>query len=274
MAVAQPARSPSRTTSDLDRVRIVRDEPLPYGVPAYGHPEWLERFPWLVQGTTARGDSPEPFDLGLFGRTPVGDALARWRLLREAAAARAAVHAPQVHGARVITHEIVASGLVLADEADGHATRVEGALLTVSVADCIPVFVVDPGSRIIAALHAGWRGVVAGVLESGLRTALALGAKDAGSILVHLGPAICGRCYEVGPEVHEALGLERPDGPRPVDLRAVAARRLIGAGVAPERITISAHCTRCQGSPFFSHRAGHTGRQFGFLAVRGDRSGQ
>ena len=83
----------------------------------------------------------------------------------------------------------------------------------------------------------------------------------------HLGPAICGACYEVGPEVHEALGQPPPTDNAPIDLRAVQAHQLIEAGVAPERITVSAHCTRC-GTGFFSHRAGDAGRQLGVLGIR------
>ncbi len=87
-------------------------------------------------------------------------------------------------------------------------------------------------------------------------------------VRVHLGPAICGNCYEVGPEVHVALGRPDPGWPRMVDLRAILAQQCRAAGVGPERITSSAWCTRCGDSPFFSHRAGHPERQVGVIGIR------
>lgn len=261
------ARFPLKTSSATTQPRTVREHPLPLAIPAFGHPEWAERFPWLVQGTTARGNEGTPFDLRLFGREPVAAVLERWRALRRATACPRAVHAYQVHGARVLEHRMGPEGLLIADDADGHVTAASGTLLTVSVADCVPVFLVAPERRVVAALHAGWRGVAAGVIEAGvdlLRRSYGV-APDA--LHVHLGPAICGECYEVGPEVHEALRLPRPDGNMPVDLRKTAARRAEAVGVRGDRITVSAFCTRCGDSPFFSHRAGCTERQVGFIGM-------
>ncbi len=137
----------------------------------------------------------------------------------------------------------------------------------VTVADCVPVFLVDPSVEAVGLLHAGWRGVVAGILERGielLRTELGSLAED---IHLHLGPAICRECYEVGSEVHLALGLPKPDGPNPVDLRGHLASRAVAAGVGKARITESAWCTLCGESPFFSHRRGELERQVGFLGI-------
>ena len=111
-------------------------------------------------------------------------------------------------------------------------------------------------------LHGGWRGTAAGILRRGLS-----GLPSVSRVWIHLGPAVCGRCYEVGPEVHEQLGLEPPATPSPVDVRGVLAHQAIETGVAPDRITVSEHCTRC-GEGFFSHRGGDTGRQVGFLGIR------
>jgi polyphenol oxidase len=93
-------------------------------------------------------------------------------------------------------------------------------------------------------------------------------SSDASDLHVHLGPAICGACYEVGPEVHEALGLPRPPGPVPVDLRAVLLRRALELGVQPANTSVSARCTRCEPGVFFSHRCGAAERQLGVLAIR------
>jgi len=252
----------------VDRVAVpVREERVPGPVPWYVHPGWAERFPWLVQGITARGEDAEPFDLGLAGSSPVGAALARLRALRDALGCQRAVHARQVHGATLLWHEAGPPGLFLAEAADAHATRAEGLLLTISVADCVPVSLVDPERRSIALLHAGWRGTAAGVLEAGVEALVAAGSR-AGALHVHLGPAICGDCYEGGPEVHTALGLPAPAGPEPVDLRARLAERAVRLGIPPEHVTRSEFCTRCGSPPFFSHRAGERGRQFAGLALR------
>ncbi len=81
-----------------------------------------------------------------------------------------------------------------------------GVLLTVTVADCVPVFLADPDSRAIALLHAGWRGAVAGIMDRGIRALEALRGVSPSGLRVHLGPAICGACYEVGPDVLQQFG--------------------------------------------------------------------
>ncbi|HET9949179.1 MAG TPA: laccase domain-containing protein [Longimicrobiales bacterium] len=261
---------------------VVRER-LDGSVPALVHEAWARDFPWIVQGTTiARGPGlPEgdAFDLGLFtGASPEHEVRARWTRLLGATGMRRAVHARQVHGADVRLHEPADAGepggLSLLEACDGHATEAPGVLLAVTVADCVPVFVVDAARRAVALLHAGWRGTAAGVLERGLAL---LGARaaagsragaGAAELHVHLGPAICGACYEVGPEVFAVLGLPVPEAPRPLDLRAVLAARALAAGVEPGRITVSGHCTRCTGSGLFSHRSGDRGRQVAYLGIR------
>jgi copper oxidase (laccase) domain-containing protein len=117
-------------------------------------------------------------------------------------------------------------------------------------------------------VHAGWRGAAAGILE---RTVTVMGerfgtAPDA--LALHLGPSICGTCYEVGPEVHEALGEPVPTEPTPVDLPANLARRARSLGIPEAEITRSTCCTLCGPADLFSHRGGDAGRQIGFLGIR------
>jgi copper oxidase (laccase) domain-containing protein len=103
------------------------------------------------------------------------------------------------------------------------------------------------------------------MLETGLR---AVAPRERwGRLRMHLGPAICGACYEVGPEVFEAVGLAAPLGPTPIDLRGVLAGRALRLGVSPALLTISEHCTRCTNSGLFSHRGGDRGRQVGYLGI-------
>ncbi len=255
------------TAPRLEPARTVREVPVDVDVPVHAHPEWLDRFPWLVQGTTSRGDGGDAFDLGLSGATPVGDSLARWRRLARALGMPRVAHARQVHGARILPHGPGAPGILVSDGYDGHVTAEADLLLTVSVADCVPILLVDPEGRGVAALHGGWRGVAAGVLEAGVAALQATSDAHPSSLHVHFGPSICGRCYEVGPEVHVALGLPEPPSNTPVDLRAVLAERARALGVAEERITTSAYCTRCGDSPFFSHRGGDPERQMGVIGI-------
>jgi YfiH family protein len=238
-------------------------------VPALFHPQWAARFPWLVQGTTTRGEPGTAFDLGLFAGASTAPVVhENWNRLLATTGMKRAAHARQVHGAEVRLHRSTPPGLSVVEPCDGHATDQAGVILAVTVADCVPIFVVSPEQRAVAALHAGWRGAAAGVLEAGLRVMdEALGASP-GDLHVHLGPSICGECYEVGPEVFEALGRPSPGRPTAIDLRSVLAERAEAAGVGGDRITISSHCTRCTSSDLFSHRGGDGQRQVGYLGVR------
>lgn len=250
--------------------REVAEVPLGGDVPLWAHPEWQARFPWLAQGTTGRGGGDEPFDLGLSGKQEVGKVLDRWRRLIPATGMVTAVHARQVHGSDICAHlERGAPGVMIMHGFDGHFTARTGLLLTVGVADCVPVFVVDARNRRVAMLHSGWRGTAGGIVERGIRL-LADHARSLEGLWLHCGPAICGRCYEVGPEVHAAVNPDRdpPGENAPIDLRAAIFARAVAAGIAPERVTVSAHCTRCGPPDFFSHRGGSSARQMGVLGVR------
>jgi len=236
------------------------------GVPLFVIQDWAERFPWLFAATTGAG-SDDSFHLGLSGDTPVGVAMGRWRSLIAASGMSGAAHSRQAHGRLVQTHAVAPIGLLYSDGFDGHATAAPGVALTVSVADCIPVFLVDDDARAIALLHAGWRGVAGNILEVGLAALAGLAGTRPERVWLHAGPAICGACYEVGPEVHEALGLARPRTGSTIDLRGALARRARQSGIATERVTISAHCTKCGPGRFFSHRGGERGRQMAVLGI-------
>lgn len=267
MASPSTDSTPRHATTTIRRVAEVLD---PGDIPLWRHPEWADRFPWLTQGTTGSGRSPETIDFGLFGESPVGAAVDRWRRLRETTRFPTAVHSRQVHGARVATWgEGLPEGLVVTEGTDAHVTGVPGVLVTVSVADCVPVFLVRESERAVAIVHAGWRGVAAGVFEAALEN-LAPAGSATEDVWVHCGPAICGVCYEVGPEVHEAVwpGIAPPAGKLPIDLAAAVGERAAAAGIAPARVTVSSHCTRCGEGRFFSHRGGSSGRQMGVIGVR------
>jgi YfiH family protein len=260
-------------TKVVGAARGISEIPVPAasegGVPLWQHAEWTDRFPWLSQGITGAsvGDAGDPFDLALFGEAPTRGVMERWRALGRAVGIERIVHGKQVHGAVLRVHGESAPGLSVSPDTDGHLTRVPGILLTVSVADCVPISLVAPDRRAIALLHGGWRGVAAGILERGIEMLTQrLGAR-LDDLHAHFGPSICGDCYEVGPEVHRGLGLSDPGGNEPVDLRAVLAERAVGAGLRRERLTTSTRCTKCAASPFFSHRGGRAERQVAVLGI-------
>jgi YfiH family protein len=169
----------------------------------------------------------------------------------------------QVHGAdvHVIRARQVRGGEPVALDADGHATALHGVGAMVLTADCMPVAIAGDGA--VAMLHAGWRGLAAGVLEQGVRALRELGA--GGELEAAIGPCAGACCYEVGAEVHRAFGEQSKLGDAAgatIDLAAIARERLLGAGVALVRDVRS--CTICD-ERFFSHRRERerAGRQAG-----------
>lgn len=173
----------------------------------------------------------------------------------------------QVHGA--VVHRTT-DGASLPDPAtagDGQAITTRGVAGVVLTADCLPVVVAGAGG--VAVLHAGWRGLADGILEDGVRALRELGVT--GRLEAVIGPGAGGCCYEVGSDVRAAFaadGVLARTGSAPIDLKAIAARRLHAAGVAA--VADAGLCTMCATGDdgerlFFSHRAdgGTTGRQAG-----------
>ena len=194
---------------------------------------------------------------GTNGPEPVSEVMGRWAALRDELRSTRLATARQIHGAHVHVHDGQWAGWLRADEGDGHLAPVRGTAMAVSVADCVPVFIAHP-SGATALLHSGWRGTVGRITERAISMMADRGlcARD---LVVHCGPAICGRCYEVSPEVYAALTSRTVDRPTTIDLRELIALHARGVGV--REVTISDSCTRCDNDRFFSHRGGDHGRQ-------------
>ena len=198
-------------------------------------------------------------DFGLGEGEPPAEALSRWQALHVefVAVAPRLASARQVHGVRILSHAATWNGWLRVDGADGHFARAPGIACAVTVADCVPVFIAHPAGA-IALLHAGWRGTAARIVSKGI-----VRLRDQGfdpiDLRVHLGPSICGRCYEVSPDVFEQLTGWSTIRKRNVDLRALIAEQAKELGV--KQITASPYCTRCDNDRFFSHRAGDAERQ-------------
>jgi YfiH family protein len=165
----------------------------------------------------------------------------------------------QVHGTAVQRVCVAggAGGQAVAIDADGHATARGELGMMVLTADCLPVALGTTGA--VAMLHAGWRGLAAGVLEEGVRALEELGGDGRPTAVIGPGAGAC--CYEVGPEVHAVFG--GAVGVRGnIDLHAIARERLLAAGVAEVRDLEL--CTICD-RRWFSHRreGARAGRQAG-----------
>ena len=175
------------------------------------------------------------------------------------------VRMTQVHGAEI---RWATRGGVL-EACDAVRTKTPGLELTVRTADCVPVVLSAPRGG-AAIVHAGWRGVVAGVVETTVST-----FSDPASVQAILGPAIGACCFEVGPEVAAQFStsavLPFPGSKTHVDLPRAVIERLERAGIPGPRIYDAETCTRCHQHLLHSHRGsdGGRGRMVAF-AVSGD----
>jgi polyphenol oxidase len=187
---------------------------------------------------------------------------------------------------------------------DALVTGETGVLLTVRVADCLPVLIADRRLRLVAAIHAGWRGALARIVEKTVGEMHRIFNSKPGDLVASLGPCIGPCCYEVGDEVVEAFtgrfagagsflhkppetdklpdryavlfyhqappGHKRPRSKMHLDLAAAARAQLIAAGLEPSAIHGTSYCTACRGDLFFSHRrdGARAGRMMAAIGLR------
>jgi polyphenol oxidase len=239
--------------------------------------------------TRLGGVSAAPFDsmnLGTLGSGEAGvqDALenirANQRRLRAAIGCegREACNVHQVHGAVVVTAR-PGEGFENGQRADAIVSDDPGRVVSVKYADCVPILLASPQGRAVAAVHAGWRGVIAGVLPAAVAKLAEVGGCRAGAVTAAIGPCIGLEQFEVGPEVLAAFvarfGADAPvrrvGEKGRVDLAEAVRRQLTEAGVPADRIDATDRCTFRDGDEFFSHRRdrGVTGRMAAFIGARG-----
>ena len=237
-------------------------------------PDGLEHIParepvaeFATIGVTAFTTTRAAGDFSLAVPAVLGENTARWAALQQSLQPETGlVSALQVHGTAFAVHEAPVDGWVRIEGVDAHLVPKARVAAAVTIADCVPAFIAHPSGG-GAIVHAGWRGTAARVLP---RVITALGDRGltAADLRVHLGPAVCGRCYEVGPDVYEQLTGWQTIRHRHVDLRALLWEQARDAGV--RMLSGSAYCTRCDGDRFFSHRAGDAARQIAVLQARGE----
>jgi YfiH family protein len=236
MMRTQAAGSLSQRLQEAGLDWIVPDWPAPTRVRAFS--------------TTRNGERGAPFDLPRDARTRNAEELRRWLPADP-------LWLDQVHGRGVFDADAT-DGTRRSRQADAAVTRRARIVCAVVTADCVPVLLTDRAGSVVAAVHAGWRGLAAGVLEA----TLAVMRVDPGEVLGWLGPAIGPRAFEVGADVLAAHGATDPGAGacfaplRPGkwlgDLYGLARRRLARAGV--DAVYGGERCTLTETTVFHSYR--------------------
>ena len=158
----------------------------------------------------------------------------------------------QVHGRAVLRAETAGH----LGDGDALMTAQPGIWLEIRTADCVPLLIADPVRRVVAAVHAGWRGTEAAIAAETVRAMGAEWGCAAADLLVAIGPSIGACCFEVGDEVAARFPghITRWDPRAHVDLVSANREQVLGAGVAPERIEALGLCTACDAERFHSFR--------------------
>lgn len=239
--------------------------------------------------TTTGGVSPAPWaggagrglNLGLNVSDDARRVRANRARLGEALGDIPVAFATQVHSDRVITlgvrerrHWQTGPAPDTAGDGDALVTAERAFGLGVLVADCVPVLLADPVARVIGVAHAGRKGTAAGVVLRALESMADRGARQ-GQVRAVIGPAVCGRCYEVPEALRDEVATVVPDayaetswGTPALDLPSAVGAQLAGAGVAVHRVP---RCT-LEDDSLYSHRratahGATTGRQAGVVAL-------
>jgi len=165
-------------------------------------------------------------------------------------------------------------------DCDGLITDKPGLVLTIFTADCIPVLLYDPVRRVIAAVHAGWRGTAGNIAGIAARKMQAEYGCLPENILAAIGPGISQCCFETHADVPDAMTAALGDaasqyisvldgGKFKVDLKGINAALLVRAGLTPDHIEVSSDCTVCLHETYWSHRVtqGQRGSQAAMIQL-------
>jgi YfiH family protein len=274
----------------------------------------LTKLDWLAHGFSTRPGGASVLD----GKSALNLGFTEWDQRERVAANRAkfadAIGAPKIPlvTLRQFHSDVIHVAAAPCDEApkaDALITNTPGLLLGVQTADCVPILLADTRNRVVAAIHAGWRGTLARIAVKTLgRMSMEFGTRPR-DVVAALGPAIGRCCYEVGPEVAQAFAAQFPaaaewfDGPfeqlahgeEPLwlpwltmmppghvpppprvqlDLRASNRWQLVDAGVPEKQISVSDLCTACRTDFLFSYRreSAKTGRLMAVIGIRAKRN--
>ena len=199
----------------------------------------------------------------------------RRKFLEELGLGDARVVAPKLHhsgAVAILTDPSSANGDAPAGIYDAIVTRGDGIVLAVTVADCVPVFFVHPDSKVIGVAHAGWRGIVAGIVPNVIHAIEESFGVPPEELFVATGPAIRGPSYEVGPEVAGLFPEEFavPSGAEDsdrffLDLPSCALSQARGKGVPRDNLVDFSLCTWSHPGDLHSYRRGDDARHWAFI---------
>lgn len=260
--------------------RVERD-----GIAVHTVPEVFERFGvGIAFSERGGGVSAPPYDsldlAGHVGDDPLAVDINRRRLLDVIGIGTLAPRlttSDQVHGSRVVqvaeadagAGACVASGPGPITGCDGLWTQVPGIPLLLMFADCVPVIVVDPAGPAVAVVHAGWRGLAAGVVERAVQSMEH--GRESGELMAFVGPHIGPCCYEIGDEIVSHFGnsfVTITAASKRFDLGAAVTYGLERAGIPKGRQWHLGICTAHTTDRFYSHRAeGRTGRHSALAVI-------
>ena len=259
-------------------------EPIPLNQGGWTLPELPAGFRWSMEDSSATltCDSLLPWTHGWTTRSLELSGVdegrtAGWTRLsaRCGVAPDAVIRLRQVHGSAVLH---AGADLEARPVGDGLLSRDADTLLTVAVADCVPLLIGDRLSGAVGAVHAGWRGTSEGIARRAVERLVELFDSRPSDLIAAIGPSIGPCCYEVGPELLESFrvlgwpesrlrswfdGRSRPH----LDLWAANRDQLVETGVPPASIAVARMCTACQTSVFHSFRCdgSRAGRMVGFI---------
>jgi len=173
-----------------------------------------------------------------------------------------------VHGCKVTLVGEKDKGKII-ENCDGLVTNTPEVSLRLSAADCIPVSLYDPITNSIGLIHAGWRGLYKGVIDSAVSLMEKKLKVRCTGLVVFIGPYICQKHYEVKDDVYTLFAgytesLKRTGRKTFLDLGGVAKKQLINAGVKPEKIFFDGRCT-CEDRNLFSFRRGDVGKYMYYI---------
>lgn len=169
----------------------------------------------------------------------------------------------QIHSATCL----VVKQSACAGEGDALLTRTPGLMVSVRTADCFPILLADSARRVVAAVHAGWRGTAAGIATATLREMQKSFGSRPHDVFAAIGPGIAVCCYEVGEEVARQFGMDTAGH---LDLAAHNQRQLIEAGLPHSQVETLRACTYCGAERFHSWRRDgpRAGRMISYVGIR------
>lgn len=245
----------------------------------------MEKLGWVVHAFTTRAGGVSPFPANALNLSHIkGDRKENVELNR-----RRLLQALIIDNCRLITlrqlhtNRVIIQGSEIAAEepaGDSLITDQPNLILAIQVADCVPILVADRNKRVIAAIHAGWKGTAQRIVEKTLQVMREDFGTNPADCLFAMGPNIGGCCYQVGKEV---ITLYKKKFPSWKDFLALSSsneaylslakanvQQLLEIGVRPEQILSANLCTSCHLELFFSHRGegGATGRMMALVMIK------